>query len=181
MLNIINAVASGGVIYRPYVVNRILNSFNNQPVRIFKPQILKNISLSQKNLSLIRRGLEGVMTYGTGAVIGRASRIKIIGKTGTTQLYKGTPHAWFVGYTPADRYKDQYSIVTFIEHGGGGGEKAVPLAVAALQSILLDQDPYDLKQFFLDRLEAVQYERFLRKKQLEDQQNEDKHLQDIQF
>ena len=181
MLNIINAVASGGVIYRPYTVNRILNSFNNQPVRIFKPQILKNISLSQKNLSLIRRGLEAVMSWGTGGIIGRAARVKIIGKTGTAQLYRGTPHAWFIGYTPPDVYKDQYSIVTFIEHGGGGGETAVPLGVAALQALLLNQDASDLKQFFLDRLGAVQYERFLRKKQMEDQQNEDKRFQDIQF
>jgi len=181
MLDVINAVANNGVIYKPFIVKYILNSLNNRVERVFNPQIHRNIPLSSKNLSIIREGLTKAMTYGTGAKISRISRIKVIGKTGTAQLHKGDPHSWFIGYTPENLYDEQYSIVTFIEHGGGGGEKAVPIAIAALQSIIRNENPAELKRYFLHFIEESRFER-LKKIQQEKQDDDQKsNFPDVSF
>ncbi len=179
MLGAISAIATGGVIYKPTIVNRILNSVNNQPIKVFSPKILKNISISQKNLQIIRNGLGKVMTSGTGFLSGQNAKIRIFGKTGTAQVYQGVPHAWFVGYTKQEQYGKTYAVCVFIEHGSGGGERAAPLAVAALQSIVLNQDPKELKQFFTSKIENFYNE--IRQERKQEEQSGPKPLQDIQF
>jgi penicillin-binding protein 2 len=67
------------------------------------------------------------------------------GKTGTAQVSHVTPrgvdpnkvwyfnrdHAWFSGYAPADA--PEIAIVVLIEHGGGGGKNAVPVAMRVVR------------------------------------------------
>jgi penicillin-binding protein 2 len=62
------------------------------------------------------------------------------GKTGTAQVSHVTPrgvdphkvwyfnrdHAWFAGYAPS--HSPEIAIVVIVEHGGGGGKNAVPVA-----------------------------------------------------
>lgn len=53
--------------------------------------------------------------------------VKIAGKTGTAESTPGRPpHAWFVGYVPADRPRLAFSVA--IEHGGSGAVVAGPVA-----------------------------------------------------
>jgi penicillin-binding protein 2 len=159
MHNVVSAIATGGIIYQPYVVSKILNSANNSPLHIFTSKILRNISISPKNLGIIRDGMAQVMTWGTGGIVGRASKIKVYGKTGTAQSGDNkVPHAWFVGYTDKEKGDQQYAITAFLENTGGGGDQAVPIAMAVLQSVLRDQDPGELKKYFFDRIAAVMLE-----------------------
>lgn len=63
---------------------------------------------------------------GTGR---RANRqgLKIAGKTGTAEVSKSSlPHAWFVGFAPAD--DPSIAIAVIIEKGGSGGSEAAPIA-----------------------------------------------------
>ena len=67
------------------------------------------------------------------------------GKTGTAQVSHVTPrgvdpdkvwyfnraHAWFAGYAPARA--PEIAIVVLIEHGGGGGEHAAPVAMRVVR------------------------------------------------
>jgi penicillin-binding protein 2 len=179
MLNVVSAIATGGVIYKPMVVNRILNSANNQPIRIFTPKIHRNISISQKNLNIIRNGMQKVMSYGTAFLTGRNMRIKVYGKTGTAQVTKGDPHAWFIGYAKDDKTGKLYAVCVFVEHGKGGGERAAPIAVAALQAIILNQDAKELKQQFTGRI--IDYYDEIRQQRRQEDQSGPKPLQDIQF
>jgi peptidoglycan glycosyltransferase len=54
----------------------------------------------------------------------------VAGKTGTAQHGgSGNPHAWFVGFAPADA--PQYAVAVIVEEGGSLGSEATGGAVAA--------------------------------------------------
>jgi penicillin-binding protein 2 len=67
--------------------------------------------------------------------------VDVAGKTGTAQVshlssrstdprrdwYFNRDHAWFAGYAPAKA--PEIAIVVLIEHGGGGGKNAAPVAM----------------------------------------------------
>jgi peptidoglycan glycosyltransferase len=52
--------------------------------------------------------------------------IAVAGKTGTAENPHGQPHAWFIGFAPADN--PVIAVAVIIENGGGGGEMAAPVA-----------------------------------------------------
>jgi penicillin-binding protein 2 len=74
--------------------------------------------------SLLHRGLEEVVTNGTGRGC-YFPKLKVAGKTGTAQNPHGNDHAWFVSYAPADN--PELAIAVIVENGGHGGTAAVPI------------------------------------------------------
>ena len=72
--------------------------------------------------------------------------VDVAGKTGTAQVSHVTPrsvdpkrvwyfnrdHAWFAGYAPANA--PEIAIVVLIEHGGGGGKNAAPVAMRVVDA-----------------------------------------------
>ncbi len=54
----------------------------------------------------------------SGAVVG--------GKTGTAEVGDRTPHAWYTGFAGQD--EPRFVISVIVEHGGGGGAVALPIA-----------------------------------------------------
>jgi penicillin-binding protein 2 len=79
------------------------------------------------------------------------SRMQIAGKTGTSQVsrrsseasqselrWEERDHALFVAYYPAAR--PRYALSVIVEHGGGGGATAAPLARELIE-LLIDRDP----------------------------------------
>lgn len=99
-------------------------------------------------LEVVRRGMAGVLEYGTGA----RSRlpfddIKMAGKTGTAQVFRLIArghqsnwnlrdHALFIAFAPTD--KPRYAIGCIIEHGGFGASAAAPIVKDAM-TYLFDQ------------------------------------------
>lgn len=86
---------------------------------------------------------------GTARHIGIDSPYKIAGKTGTAQVYglkqdekydaklideKLRDHALFIAFAPADNPKIAVAVV--VEHGGGGGSVAAPIARTIIDSYL---------------------------------------------
>ncbi len=69
-----------------------------------------------------------VVANGTGTAA-RIDGIQVAGKTGTAQQPGGAPHAWFVGFAPADA--PQYAIAVIVERGGDLGDEATGGRVAA--------------------------------------------------
>ena len=47
------------------------------------------------------------------------------------EWYFNRDHAWFAGYSPA--LSPEIAIVVLIEHGGGGGKNAVPVAMRVIR------------------------------------------------
>ncbi|OAI40974.1 hypothetical protein AYO38_00910 [bacterium SCGC AG-212-C10] len=60
--------------------------------------------------------------------------VKVGGKTGTAESGRGTSHAWFIAFAPAD--DPQVAVVVVIEDGGQGGVQASPVAGTLIRAVL---------------------------------------------
>lgn len=112
MLNLINAVANGGYLVRPYLVEKIFN-LKNDTIFQSSPEKLIKIPVSGSTLALLRESALGVVEKGTGWRA-KNSIVKIAGKTGTANVPGQNPHNWFIGYAPANN--PALSIVVLVEH-----------------------------------------------------------------
>jgi len=134
------ALANGGTLYQPQVVRSIETS-DGTIVQEFPPRVRRVIPLDQNYLRMIKNALTGVVREREGTA--HAETVEgadMAGKTGTAQVTHVTPrgvdpervwyfnrdHAWFAGYAPAEA--PEIAVIVLIEHGGGGGKNAVPVA-----------------------------------------------------
>lgn len=139
------ALANGGTLYQPQVVRSIETS-DGTIVQEFPPRVRRVVDVDQDALRHIKRALEGVVTEKGGTAHDAAlPGVDMAGKTGTAQTSHVTPrgvdpdkgwyfnrdHAWFAGYAPATA--PEIAIVVLIEHGGGGGKNAVPVATRVVR------------------------------------------------
>lgn len=91
------------------------------------PRAIEGIDPSA--LEVLRQGLHRAVAdeNGTAHAAVFCELVEIAGKTGTAESSQGRPpHAWFVGYVPAERPRFAFSVV--IEHGGGGATAAGAVA-----------------------------------------------------
>lgn len=114
------AIANGGYLVTPHVV-----------ASDYRPPI--DIGLHADKLAVVHKGLDYVVSRGTGARAGRFG-IAVAGKTGTAQNSHGLDHAVFAGYAPADN--PQYVAVAMIEAGEHGSSVASPIVGEVLAHIL---------------------------------------------
>jgi penicillin-binding protein 2 len=139
------ALANSGTLYQPQVVRSIETS-DGTIVQEFPPRVRRVISMDPRHLAMIRDGLRGVVAERQGTAHAESiPGVDMAGKTGTAQVSHVTPrnvdmdrvwyfnrdHAWFAGYAPAN--DPEIAIVVMIEHGGGGGKNAVPVASRVVQ------------------------------------------------
>ena len=125
MLMLFNAIATNGSFPKPLLVSRAESQdLPNRPSKV-------QVSLEAGALSQVKAGLEKVVNSDDGT--GRLAQVpgfRVAGKTGTAQVSRGLPHAWFCGYAPADHPK--VSFVVFLEHGGKGGLRPTQIAAELL-------------------------------------------------
>lgn len=138
----IEAVANGGILYRPQLIEKIIDPDGNL-VQSFEAIRDGEFKGREADLELVRKGLIAAVNNPGGT----AERIKvkgltIAGKTGTAQVvhrsqveditdenkipYKYRDHAWFTCYAPAE--KPEIAVTVMIEHGKHGGSAAAPVA-----------------------------------------------------
>ena len=131
MLRLFTAVAMNGEVPQPHL---LMSVEGQPPIGGWKKN---HLSLDPAYLATVRRGLELVVSTDTGT--GRLAQvpgIAVAGKTGTAQVPRGAPHAWFCAYAPASA--PRYAFVVFLEHGGHGGlrpAQAVGQMVAYLKEM----------------------------------------------
>lgn len=122
------AVANGGTLYRPYLVERI---DGNQEIseQVTTPVAMGRLPISQENLRTIQEAMLGVTTAPLGTATHRFAGlgIQVAGKTGTAEPANDTdlPHSWFAGYYPADNPEVAMAIV--VENAGEGSSVAAPM------------------------------------------------------
>lgn len=117
------AIANGGRVYQPLIVNNIKNADGGTTT--LKPKS-HAVAVSAENLAVVRQGMRATVLDGSGRALSTLP-IALAGKTGTTQI-GGTEntHAWFSSFGPYD--KPELVLVILIEEGGGGDTEAVPMA-----------------------------------------------------
>jgi penicillin-binding protein 2 len=149
MARVVAAIANGGKVYKPYVVEKVESPAGEILYRA-KPEVQSRLGASPATLEAVRESLVGVVNDGT-AKAARLAHIQVAGKTGTAQVVaidRDNPkkkqarskedHAWFVAYAPAD--DPQVAVAVLIEHGGHGGEDAAPLARRVIKAHLSDPE-----------------------------------------
>jgi penicillin-binding protein 2 len=140
MARVVAAVANGGLIYKPYLVEKV-ESPAGEILYQAKPRVQSRLEASPATLEAVREALVGVVNEDGGtAKSARLPNIVIAGKTGTAQVVALDPdqpknqkrerrkedHAWFVAYAPAA--DPRVAVAVLVEHGGHGGSEAAPLA-----------------------------------------------------
>lgn len=145
MARVVAAIANGGTVYKPYVVEKVESPAGEILYRA-QPEVQSRLGASPATLEAVRQSLVGVVNDGT-AKAARLPNIQVAGKTGTAQVVaidRDNPkkkrsrrmqdHAWFVAYAPAA--DPQVAVAVLVEHGGHGGEDAAPLARRVIKAHL---------------------------------------------
>lgn len=132
MAMIAAAIANRGVMMRPYVVSLVRRGGSSETLWRYVPgRVSRAVSIN--TAARMRDLLVDAVESGTGwrsAIEG----ISVAGKTGTAQNPEGAPHAWFVGFAPAE--KPRFVISVIVENGGPGGSVAAPVARRVLEFAL---------------------------------------------
>jgi len=154
LLNAYAAIANGGTLWRPILVDEITTPDGKLILRS-APEKRGELGISEKTMAHIRDGLRGVTHEegGTARFLSRTTDLKIAGKTGTAQVarlikrtkniesiaYKYRDHAWFAGFAPYD--DPQIAVVVIVEHGGFGASAAAPVAREVFKAYLGKEAP----------------------------------------
>jgi len=121
------AIANGGTVYRPRIVQVVTDS-NGVEIKRSEPEIISSDFLKSENVRAAQIGMRQAVTGGTARALSFLP-IDIAGKTGTSQ-FDGSDlsrtHAWFSSYAPYDN--PQIALTILIEAGGEGSGAAVPVA-----------------------------------------------------
>lgn len=126
------AVANGGKIMRPYLVDKITAS-SGVVIGSTKPQTLYQ-PISSVCADYLNDLMIDVVASGTGRSAA-ISGITVAGKTGTAENETDKDHAWFVGYAPAEN--PQIVVAVLLENdGGAGGTNAAPIARSIISKYL---------------------------------------------
>lgn len=127
------AIANGGTIWKPYLVEKIVYR-NGIPPKRTMPQQTSTLWGSREHFEVIRQGLFKVVNEeGGSGVRGKTRKSVLYGKTGTADVereQKDTKHVWFAGFSEHPVSKKTYSIAVVIENGDSGGKTAAPIAGA---------------------------------------------------
>jgi len=117
-LTIYNAVANGGKMMKPYLVNSVMQ--DGKLIKEFKPTVVLDSICSKTTLEQLKTCLEGVVISGTAKSL-QSPFFSFAGKTGTAQVANGnkgyTEHIYqasFAGYFPANDPK--YSCIVVIKN-----------------------------------------------------------------
>jgi peptidoglycan glycosyltransferase len=117
------AFADKGTILRPFLVSRV-TAPDGAVLRQFGGAEFA-AATSPATAAEVRRMMQSVVRDGTGYAA-RIGGVKVAGKTGTAENPHGAPHAWFIGFAPAD--EPVVAVAVVVENGGGGGDVAAPIA-----------------------------------------------------
>src|SRR5574341_4167 len=129
MAVVVSAIANGGTIYQPTLVDHI-GLIGEAPSVVFEPQVAGQLSLSGEDIQSIRSGMRGVTStpyLGTAQYRLGTMEIAVAGKTGTAQVGNPDlpPIAWFGGYAPYD--DPEIAVVVMLENAGQGSGVAAPI------------------------------------------------------
>ncbi|WP_188399035.1 penicillin-binding protein 2 [Sporomusa sp. GT1] len=125
------AVANGGIVYKPRLVDQVLTPEGSLAVSL-PPEVLWTIYLRPEVWDTVRQGLIAVTTRGTGAAAFKDFPQTIAGKSGSAETGRGTTHSWFACYVPAE--KPEIAMAVLVEEGGDASVAAVPVTRRVLEA-----------------------------------------------
>jgi peptidoglycan glycosyltransferase len=126
-----SAIANGGTIMKPYIVQKILSHSQKllsetTPAKWLTP-------ISSQTAEQLKQLMVQVVSSGTGTAAA-IKGVQVAGKTGTAEVATGNSHGWFAGFAPADN--PQIVVAVIVENGGTGGSVAAPIARQVISAAL---------------------------------------------
>ena len=124
-LNMItSAIANGGVLMKPYVVDRI-ESAEGKVIKTYDAASYGTLITAEESADLQELMVE-VVESGTAARLSSYGHTAG-GKTGSAEYNsnKEDSHAWFTGFAPAENPEIAFTVI--VEGVGSGGDYAVPM------------------------------------------------------
>ena len=126
-------IANGGLVMRPYVVERVVAPDGSTVVKT-KPDSLGR-AINTNTASDLAGMMEQVVRGGTGTAA-QIPNIRVAGKTGTAET--GANHVnttWFICFAPVDNPRVAVAVVLEHQHGTGG-TTAAPIAKAIMEALI---------------------------------------------
>lgn len=131
-------IANGGEIMKPYLVREIqapdLSLLDRTEPERYRRAVTPQIAAE------LTRMMQLVVARGSGTAA-QIDGIAVAGKTGTAQHAPGRPpHAWFIGFAPADN--PAVAVAVVVEDGGDAGSEATggrlsaPIARDVMRAVL---------------------------------------------
>ena len=134
MVSLYSALANGGTLYLPQIVEQI-ETIDGKIIQRFKPRVRARLEVSAATMTIVREALQGVVNESKGtAYETRLKDLIVSGKTGTAQVSRKSlknDHSWFAAYAPSER--PEIAVVVLIEHGGVAAKVAAPVAMRIIK------------------------------------------------
>ncbi len=139
LANYVSAIANGGSLWKPYLLNKALTS-ENKVVLQNEPQLIRKVDVSSNSLAEIRRAmLEVTRGNGTAAYLftNFPDNIKVGAKTGSAQTGRTGDdtlkevHGVFIAFAPFDNPEIAFAGV--VEYGYSGATSAGPVCKAVFE------------------------------------------------
>jgi peptidoglycan glycosyltransferase len=127
------AVANKGEVPQPHLVLRVLDP-KERPVLEKNPHN-RGRAMNERTAATLRDLMVRNVAEAAGAPAAIPG-IQVAGKTGTAETGRPDepPHAWFIGFAPANDPK--IAVAVIIEHAGFGGSVAAPIAGRIMRAAL---------------------------------------------
>ena len=125
----IAAVGNGGTLYRPQLVEKV-QPVTGDAINVFGKQANGTLPLTTENLKAIQDAMRSVVENPRGTAYSRfvGFPFPLAAKTGTAESGATDPHAWFAGYSLANRPdKPDIAVVVLVNNQGEGATYAAPI------------------------------------------------------
>ncbi len=128
-----SAIANGGTLFEPQVVQKVVDSSNSfEVIREFEPEIIRKDFISSKNLQVVKEGMRQTVS-GENSPLASATflnslPVKVAAKTGTAEISSKEKvyHNWVSVFAP---YENPEIVITIMfESVAGERSIAVPAA-----------------------------------------------------
>ncbi len=145
IVNLLAAVANGGTLRRPQIVQRI-GEGGDAPEEVLQSETIGQLPISAEQLEILRESLYAVTTQPGGTAVHRfrGMPVPVAGKTGTAEVppvlredgtLNNEPTAWFAAYAPAVPTPEEsdvpdvpeIAVAVVIENAGEGADVAAPI------------------------------------------------------
>jgi peptidoglycan glycosyltransferase len=136
MAMVVSAVANGGRLMRPHLVDRVVDPDGRVQEQV-EPKLYRQ-AMKPSTAASLRSMMANVVDEGTGAAANLGTGVQVGGKTGTAELGNvtaGINNLWFIGFAPVQDPK--VAVAVIVEKSPGqGGQVAAPIAKNVIQAAL---------------------------------------------